>query len=291
MLTYTNLITLYKSLTGDSGSDNVTLGTTLITESIRRICKSYPWKFLEASEDITTVASTQFYNWAHDFSKLVTVTFLVGTQRTPLIEVLSKKRWDLLNQSTSETSDSPSHFFVYDRQIGIYPTPTSASNTITVDYKKRVKDIGTADYTTGTVTVTNGDATVTGSGTTFTAQMVGRWFKPTTNGEWYRIASFTDATHIELDRNFEGITKAGDAYVIGDVSLLPEEYQILPVYEAVSIYWMSIGNNTTKSDFYDKKFKEGLEEMKIAFCNLSENVDIEASEDERLVDPNLFVTQ
>lgn len=57
--------------------------------------------------------------------------------------------------------------------------------------------VGT-DYTTGTVSI-DADGVVTGSGTTFTSSMVGRGFKATGHTQWYRVASFTNATSITIE--------------------------------------------------------------------------------------------
>ena len=45
MLTYTGSINLYKTLTKNSQTDNITLGDTLIDEGIRKICSSLAWEF------------------------------------------------------------------------------------------------------------------------------------------------------------------------------------------------------------------------------------------------------
>lgn len=84
--------------------------------------------------------------------------------------------------------------------------------------------VGT-DYTTGTVSIdVNGN--VTGSGTAFTSSMVGKGFTcvglpaPTTgslNGptKWYRISSYTDATHIAIQLDvYDDAVTAYDGGVI-----------------------------------------------------------------------------
>jgi hypothetical protein len=70
------------------------------------------------------------------------------------------------------------------------------------------------DHATGTVTVTNGDATVTGSSAAFTSAMVGRAFATNSKNATYRIASYTDADNIELDKAWTDSTAAGEGYVI-----------------------------------------------------------------------------
>ncbi len=71
-----------------------------------------------------------------------------------------------------------------------------------------------APYTTGTVTATNGSATITGSGTTFTSAMVGRKIKVGSDNAYYRIKTFTSATSIDLEANYQGTTASAQTYTI-----------------------------------------------------------------------------
>lgn len=78
------------------------------------------------------------------------------------------------------------------------------------------------DYTTGTVTVTTGTGAVVGSGTTFTSGMVGKGFKATGHTKWYRVATFTDTTHITIENDSDdeassydgGTISGGSSYTI-----------------------------------------------------------------------------
>lgn len=74
--------------------------------------------------------------------------------------------------------------------------------------------VGT-DYTTGTVTVDVTTGAVTGSGTTFTAAMVGRGFKATGHTTWYRVKTYTNATSIVIEDDFDDITSAYTGGAIG----------------------------------------------------------------------------
>lgn len=81
--------------------------------------------------------------------------------------------------------------------------------------------VGT-DYTTGTVTVTAVTGAVVGVGTTFTSAMVGRGFRATGHSQWYRVASFTNATNITIEDDLDdvasqytgGTIAGGTAYTI-----------------------------------------------------------------------------
>jgi hypothetical protein len=79
--------------------------------------------------------------------------------------------------------------------------------------------IGT-NYSTGTVTVTTGTGAVTGNATTFTAAMVGGYFKAVGHTKWYIVTAYTSGTSITIaDVGNEtvytgGAIAGGTAYVI-----------------------------------------------------------------------------
>ena len=193
--------------------------------------------------------------------------------------------------SSSQTSDIPEYYFIFNSQIGFYPKPSTASQTITVDYKKRVTALSVVDYTTGTITATNDSTTITGSGTTFTALMVGRWIK-IINGtdDWYRITAYTSATVITIANKYNGATTASLSYIIGEIPLIPEDYQILPLYEAASNYWAIIGENPVRAKFFDTKFKEGLKELMDMYNSSTEDSNLDIDDGEFIRNPNLFPT-
>jgi hypothetical protein len=74
--------------------------------------------------------------------------------------------------------------------------------------------VGT-DYTTGTVTVTTGTGAVVGVGTTFTAAMVGRGFKAAGMTAWYRVKTYTDATHIVIEDDLDDVASQYTGGAIG----------------------------------------------------------------------------
>lgn len=272
MLTYTGAISLYDKLTNNSESANETLGATLINEGVRLMISDIAWPFLEKNVTINTVASQQFYEIPADAQKVLTATITVGTTLYRPIPVFSRDAWDQLNAATGTTGDSVSYYYVFGSQIGFWPIPATSSNTITVNYIKQVRDISVADYTTGAiVTATNGDETIEGtSSPAWTANMAGKYLRIThTNaantgdGIWYEISSITDSDTLELVDPYLGtsISAGAASYTIGDAMIIPESYQMGPVYFAVSEYWRANGDES-RADRYEKKFYDLLEQMR-----------------------------
>jgi hypothetical protein len=119
----------------------------------------------------------------------------------------------------------------------IWPIPASTGDTITLVASILDRDMSIEDVTTTTVTVTNNDATITHVGTSFTAAMVGRWFKTTDDPTFYRIASFTDTSNMELETVWEGTTASGASYTIGESPEIPPElHSLLPHFAAAEFY-------------------------------------------------------
>lgn len=247
--TYTTLLNTSKDLiSAPSGSLSAsTIENFLILEinkAIRNI-KAEMSAYVVFSSDysFTTTADTQEYDLPVDFNRLVSATLTVGDVAYPLQSVNSRDKWNKINEIDFSGSTIPQFIFIQPRQFQIYPTPADAYSGV-LTYIAIEKDLDTADYTTGTITLTNDDATVTGAGgATFTADFAGRWLKGDVDGNWYKIASFTDATHLELDTAFQGTTGAGLDYHIGESPNIPPElHEFIPHRSASAWY-------TVKKDF------------------------------------------
>lgn len=237
---------LYGTLTKNSSSTNLTLGDQIANDDYRAICAAKDWPFLERLRTLSTIAG-QFVNLPYDCDQVREIAVIVSSKRyTPRMSP-DRNHWDKLNQSAI-TSDIPQWWFTFAGQLGLWPTPITAGNTINVTQKTRVIDLSAADYTTGTiVSVASGGTAVVGSGTAWTAQMVGRYIRityvdtaNTGDGVWYEISAVTDATHLTLTRAYGGtaIAAGSAAYTIGQMPLLPEAYHDLPWIYAAGNYWM-----------------------------------------------------
>ena len=136
----------------------------------------------------------------------------------------------------------------------------------------RDRNLTIDDFTTGTVTVTNNDETITHSGTGFTALMVGRWFRVTQDGYWYRIASYTSTSSMELETKFEGSSGSSLAYVIGESPELPEEAHILLSYGVTSDWYRGPKKDKKTADDWQKMYDEGIEKIQERYAERSDSV-------------------
>lgn len=268
------LRTSFGKFTRNSKTANLDYGETLINDATRRRLGGHDWWFLEDTRTLTSVASQQFYKIPADVHKVRTVTVTVGTTSYTVKEAPDTQFWNTLNESV-QNSDTPEFYIVRNNEIGLYPTPSTAGNTITIDYKKKIVDISNADYTTGTISITNGATAVTGSGTTFTEAMVGRYLK-TGDGYWYLIASYTSATSITLDSAYLEVTVSGGSYTIAELSQLPDGFELMGVFDGVSEYYLGQEDKQSMSDRFKLRADELEQRMKIEDGNKTTNVRADA---------------
>lgn len=275
MLTYTGLQEEYQKLTDDS-SENIEQGEKWINQSINTICNIQGGKlrFLEATKDMTTVADQEGYEIPNGFRKLIDLMVYSddgsGSRSTIYSPemVFDPTKWKLVKQYRLGTSDVPYFTYVENQKYYIQPIPATTGNKITLRGRLRVAPLNIADYTTGSiVSIANGGTAVVGTGTTWTADMVGRYlYIPQTtaanggDGMWYEIGGFTDATHITLLKPYEGtsIAAATASYIIGQVPVIPEAYQMAIVYRAAALYWDDKGE-MEKAKRYWLKYDGGNE--------------------------------
>jgi len=258
MDTYTSSKNLYTTLTHDTTAGNSSAGMTLVNTYIKIISRLKEFDFLTKKSSTTSVADQSEYQLPRDCALLKSLYFLIDDTKYEPKEITSRSQWDRVTASESD-STYPSYFYIEKNKIYFSPTPSTAGYAIHFIYTKKLKDISAEDYDTGTVTLTNESAAVVGDGTTFTENMIGRYLKY--NDEWYEIKSYTDATHITLEYEFDGTTGSGLSYLIGDVSVLPDGYQHIPVYKAVSLYYFSKALRGRGIEFREE-YKESIEDMK-----------------------------
>lgn len=265
MLTFQGLYERFQKITSDDSTDNVTFGKALINETQKLVCSLKNWSFAEETNTSTSSAGQQSVKLPVNYRRLITVNVTSGGVKYTPSEVSNQMTFDKLNaQGTSVTSDFPSYFHIREGALLLYPAISSASLTITTVSLIRPIDMTAADYTTGTVSaIANGAVAITGSGTTWTAAMVGRYIRITSEGQWYKIATRVSDTAITIDKPYEGTTIAAgsEAYTIGQLPIVPEEFEDLLWLRPVAIYYMMKGEET-KSNFYMKEYKDMLIDLR-----------------------------
>ena len=282
----------------NSDSDNLAWGIEQVNDAIRYLVSKYYFNERTYTVPGGTVAQQQFYNLPPQIKKLINVTVTIGTVLWQPKEVGSRQEWDNLNV-VPFYQDFPSKFFIWNSQLGIWPTPASNSNAITMNYKIQAIDLNMADVTDvtsgNTVAVSNNSTAMTASGSTFLNWMAGQWIRIPFNStnanngdnQWYQIASVTNATNLVLANQYTGATVTAGKFTIGQIPMLPETYQDLPLYRMAVIYYTTRFPDPVRAQMYQKMYDEGEARLNEEYGSKTTNV-VLPDPDEPIINPNLF---
>lgn len=264
MLTFQGLYERFQKITSDDSADNVTFGKSLINETHKLICGLKYWPFTEETNTSTSTAGQSSVKLPVNFRKLITINVTSGSIKHTPIEVSNQATFDRITAQNSGTSDQPTYFHIREGALLLSPAISSADLTITTVSHIRPRDMTAADYVTGTVSaIANGAVAITGSGTTWTAAMVGRYIRITSEGQWYKIATRVSDTSITIDKPYEGTTIAAgsEAYTIGELPIIPEEFEDLLWLRPVSIYYM-MKKEKEESSYFTREYKDMLIDLR-----------------------------
>ena len=296
MKTYTGYLTDIPRIILNSDSDTLIWAMEMTNDSLRYLTTKY--YFNERSYTTTTVAQQQFYDLPPQCKKLINLTVNIGGVLWQPKECPSRQYWDSLNVTTFY-QNFPSFFFVYNGKVGLFPNPSSNSNTITMNYKTRIVDLSMADVTdttsSQTVSITTNTAIVTASGSAFVNWMAGQWIRiphsatNATNGDnqWYQIKSVDSATQITLINNYTGATVTGAKFTVGETPILPEDYEDLPLYRMAMIYYATRFPDANRFGLYKDMYNTGIAALDEEFGSKTTNV-VLTDTDAPILNPNLY---
>lgn len=254
--TFTNLQTDTQNYTRDDTAGALTFLKKELNNA-QRFIFGYLQKYIDRkTQTASTVADQQFYHWPPDFGTVEQVMVTIGSVDYVLESISSLIKWRQINAITFSGSATPSFYFPRRDDFGIYPTPTTADWTITMDYHYRLADLTQDDVTGGTVTVTNDSQTVAGSSTSFTSAMIGRWFQ-SLDGLFYRVSAVGSTTSLTLESVYEGLTAAGETYLIGESPEIPPELHELLPYRAASLYFAGYRRDLEAAKYFENLFWTG----------------------------------
>lgn len=297
MKSYTTLRTNYGIDTKNTASANLSYGDELMNDFHRRILSKSDWPFLHRLRTALTVAATTFVALPYDVDLVESVYVTVGTQRHTPRPAPSREFWDELH-FTTQSSDIPEYWFVYNGEIGLWPRPVTSSNVITLDCKVRVIDLNIADITSTTIaTLANAASALTVSAG-LTTQMAGFWIRPTfsttTNtgdGQWYELASVTNSTTATLVRKYGGSSIAAGtaACTIAQMPLLPEAFHDLPEHYASFRYWAK-EKDVERTATFKTLLDEGVAALGEAYGMNDLSMVLDDGEARPRINPNLTIS-
>lgn len=212
--------------------------------------------YLRKQQFADLVANQQLYQTPIDCIRVMGMTVQVSENFQPTVkEIRSEYEWRQIVSWKTASNYPAWYYMIGNDTLALYPTPSQdVVNGLRFYYQPMDHDLSIDDITstsnssggTVTVTVTNGSQTVTASSGIFTAQMAGLWFqlKGVTDLTWYEILSVPSATTLTLKSAFAGISGAAQSWRIGQLSLLPSEFQDMPMHYALFNYFSAKGNES-----------------------------------------------
>lgn len=152
--------------------------------------------------------------------------------------------------------------------------------------------LASAVTTAVTVRTSGGGDIVTGSGTAFSPTMVGYQLtiaQPTGDGYNYIIGTYYSATQIALTQAYAGsaISAGSAACVIGQVSIIPSAYQLIPVYRAIELYYSVVMKDESLQNKYKELGDNLMAAMEVDYGNKSTDPTVQDDFGTPIVNPNL----
>lgn len=258
----------WQSQAQDQDATHLTQAKKTINLGIKKLETIIGMPPLEEERSILTTTSDS-YALPERFIKLNELYVTVSSTRYYADHEYSDEAWGRFKRQSSATSDMLRSVFVRPglHTFEIYPTPATAGNTMKLIYHAFSKDLTAANYITGTITtLANLGTAITFSGTTLTASMVGRWIL-LPDGNWYKLATFTDTTHMSIQQQYQGseIVAGTETYIIGEIPRIPVGTHELPVYYALWQYYQGIKRDKVMAAYYKNLWDEGSLQAKADF--------------------------
>lgn len=182
---------------------------------------------------------------------LIMTAFVTTTLENPLIRVTDEAKWRQITAVKTYSSPFITHYFpLGNDQVMVWPTPTAdVAKGFRFVYQPQDHDLTVEDITSAstgtTVTVTNGNNLVTASASAFTADAATLSFQRTgiADNSWYEVVN-ANATTLTLKTPYGGVSSAGGGFRVGQLSIIPQEYQDAPIHYALGMYFSANGNET-----------------------------------------------
>lgn len=290
MITWTEQQTMCKNISNLSDATSILNFKRDLNAGTARFLTALGRPVDRQSRFTSLTATQQYYQLPEDAIRVSKVKALNGTNIWfDLEEIGDEDAWILLNQ-TVQSGAIPRYYFVrgFD-EVGLFPIPSQTlTNGIEIVYEPKHVLLTAEDYTTGTLTLANGSAAVVGASTVFTAQMAnGMYVLQTTDGSdgnYYKVTAFTDATHITLENFYQGLSGSSVAYRIGQVSKIPEEYQEAPVDYAMYRHFLE-KNEMAQANLFKQLWEGTLATAKDIYGMATANQIIKASASAKRYNP------
>lgn len=191
-----------------------------------------------------------------------------NTYSPPTKEIRSEYEWRLIKTVPNYASNWITYYYVLGNdEVEIWPVPASnIPNGIRYYYQVQDHDLSVEDIVSSalnpvqTCTLTNGSVTMTSTGSTFTPQLAGLSFQATgiTDLTWYEIVDVPNSSTLTLKSAYVGLSASGLSFRIGQLNILPQEYQDVPIHYALGMFFSGKGNEARSQFHLGTEDKPGM---------------------------------
>lgn len=210
-------------------------------------------RYFSRKQQFTDIIDGQsIYQTPVDCVRIIGMTVAVSdTYQTPIKEIRSEFEWRQITSYPYNSNWPAFYFMIGNDELALWPTPSQdVTNGLRFYYQQSDHDLSVEDFIGSsqspvqTVTMLNGSNLVTSTGTTFTTQMKGLQFQlqGVTDLTWYEIVDVPTSSTLSLKSAFVGNSGSGLNFRIGQVPIIPGEYQDSLVNYALYLFFSGKGN-------------------------------------------------
>jgi len=243
MKTFLEALSDFKTITNDTSTGNDTLGIILLNQGSKKYLSSSDWTFNKGIKTYATGTSVQIYDIPYNAAKVDYLHYWYGGVWYTPVQIRNKDEWRRIN-SVSVTSSIMTHYLVDEESgdIEVYPISDDASGTIELGFTKKIRNLGLANYSTGSVSASSGSTKFTISGGTWNSKMTGRFIQvggtnTSIDDYWFEIMDASSGSLTVKESIPVTITTATGTYVISEGLPFPDGYEDLPMVYALKRYY------------------------------------------------------
>lgn len=272
-MTFQDMYQKTQRLAKDNNSDVLTQLKQDINTGYHMFNQKLGRYYSRKQEFANLVASQAIYQQPIDSIRIMGMSALVTSQfEPPVKQIRNEYQWRQITSVKGISYNWPTYYFVLGKdQFQLWPTPSqSVTNGIRYWYQPLDHDLTLDDTTSAsiTVTVTNGSPTVTASSGIFTSNHVGQKFQVTgiANTYWYDIVAVPNGTTLTLKSAYIDASAGGQTWRIGQIGIIPQEYQDAPMHYALGNYFSANGNDNRAQFHLGTQDKPGMYYNMLTSC-------------------------
>lgn len=263
MKSISSLKTLFGRFSRNTSAVQLALGLQLINDAAQRRLYGYDYTFLEITPTILSVDGQQTYPLPVSSGKVRGVSIQIGDYRYVPQEAPTREMWDKVSVQNVE-SNIPLYFYIENNTISFYPTLSGTGNVVRINMKKRILPATNDDYVTGTLTFTSGSAVVTLTGGTLPTWIAVNGYVITEDGTQYEISTRDSDTQLTMVQLYDGDTNTQTTEIVQGLPF-PDGLEYIPLYDALSDYYLSEEGKESQSKLWSEKADELVNTMNSEF--------------------------